>query len=62
MKKPKCKIIEENGNVFNIISRVARALEFAGLRDKANEWKRRAIKAPSYDAVLNMMHEYVTVE
>jgi len=61
MKKPKCQVIGENGNVFNIIAIVKKALNDSGQRDKGLEWQKRAIQSKSYDDVLNLMHEYVDV-
>ena len=61
MKKPKCKLIGEDGNVFNIIGRVLRELERAKLHEEARAFKRRAWECPSYDAVLCLVSEYVEV-
>jgi hypothetical protein len=60
-KKPKCKLIGEDGNVFNIIGLVCRALNAAGQKDKAKEFREKAITSHSYDAVLVLCHEYVDV-
>jgi hypothetical protein len=58
---PKCELIGHDGNVFNIIGKVASTLSRAGQKDKAKEWSRRAMSAGSYDEVLAMLHEYVEV-
>jgi len=60
-KRPRCKLIGEDGNVFGIIGRVAGALRNAGLRDKAKEFTDRAMSSASYDDVLVLCSEYVEV-
>ena len=56
------KLVGENGNVFNIIAIVSKGLERGGHKDLAKEFKERAFKSESYDAVLILLHEYVEVE
>lgn len=59
--KPKCKLIGEDGNVFNIIGLVSAALKKAGQPDKAKEFTSKAFAAQSYDHVLTLAEEYVEV-
>ena len=59
--KPACKLIGEDGNVYNIIGRVRRALIAAGQEDRAREFVERAFRAGSYEAVLALCLEYVDV-
>lgn len=59
--KPECKLVGENGNVFNIIGLVSKALKKAGQPDKAKEFVARAFKSGSYDNVLALCFEYVEV-
>ena len=59
--KPKCRLIGQDGNVFNIIGLVKRALKDSGKSDKASEFVRRAFSANSYDEVLTMAGEYVEI-
>lgn len=59
---PPCKLTETDGNVFFIIGAVRRALNQAGQHEKAKEFSGRAMKAASYDAVLQMCFEYVDVK
>ena len=59
--KPKCKLIGQNGNVFNIIGLVKKALKDSGQSDKAKEFVNRAFSAGSYDEVLNMADDYVEI-
>lgn len=60
--KPVVKLIGENGNVFNLISIVKRALVDNGMEKEANEVVERAYKCQSYDEVLSMFTEYVEIE
>jgi len=61
MEKPRCKLIGEDGNVFNVIGRVRRALLDAGQDDEAREFVERAFRCASYDEVLRLVLEYVEV-
>jgi hypothetical protein len=60
-KKPVCKLIGRDGNVFAIIGNVQRALRKAGLNSRADEFGKRAMSSGSYDEVLMLCHEYVSV-
>lgn len=59
--KPKCKLVGTDGNVFAIMGRVREALKKAGLRDQADKFTAEAMKAESYDAVLQLCFKYVEV-
>jgi len=59
--KPKCELIGKDGNVFNIISLVKKALIKAGQKNKADEFIKSAFKAGSYGEVLNLAGEYVEI-
>ena len=50
-----------DGNVFNVMGIVNKALKDAGLGDKAEEFRNRVFKQESYDAVLRLCFEYVDV-
>ena len=60
-KKPKVKLTGIDGNVFNIIGTVARALRNAGQPDAAAEFSKQAFASQSYDAVLQLCFKYVDV-
>jgi hypothetical protein len=60
-EKPKCVLIGQDGNVFNVVGRVSAALRKAGRRDLATEFTSRALSSSSYDAVLALCSEYVEV-
>lgn len=62
IRKPPCKLVGENGNAFNIIARVRRALLNDGQPERAQEWVDRATSAKSYDEVLQLVFAYVDHE
>ena len=62
MNKPKCKLIGKDGNVFNIIGLVSKALKKEGMTKEASEFTAKAFNSESYDAVLCLAMEYVDVE
>ena len=59
MQKPTVKLIGQDGNVFNIIALVRKALRKAGQPEQAKEFTERAMKSHSYDEVLRLLHDYV---
>lgn len=56
------KLVGANGNVFNIIAIVSRALKRAGLKEAASEWQKDAMNSHSFDEVLNKAMTTVNVE
>jgi len=62
INKPVCKLIGEDGNVFNIIGLVSKCLKRSGLRDESNEFIRKAFACQSYDEVLQLAMTYAEVE
>jgi len=61
-RKPVVALIGADGNVFNIIGLTIRALKKAGLTAEAAEFKEKAFRMGSYDAVLRLVMEYCDVE
>jgi hypothetical protein len=61
--KPKCKLIGEDGNVFNLIGKASRTLQRVGQRKQAYEMKKRIMGggAKSYGDALSIIMEYVEV-
>jgi hypothetical protein len=57
--KPKCKLVGEDGNVFNLIALASRALKKEGQGGKAKEMQDRCFKSHNYDEVLSIICEYV---
>ena len=63
MMKLKCRLIGEDGNIFNLMGIVSRTLKEAGEPEKAEEMISRITSdAKSYDEALAMLMEYVDVE
>lgn len=60
--KPKCKLIGEDGNIFNLIGIAARALRRAGLSAKADEMSNKVMHSGSYSEALSIIMEYVEAE
>lgn len=60
--KPKCKLVGENGNIFNLMGIASRTLKKAGLREEAEEMVDRVTKSGSYIEALAIISEYVDIE
>jgi hypothetical protein len=56
------KLTGEDGNVFNIIGLVSKALKKDGKVDFANEFTNKAFNCGSYDEVLRLAMNYCQVE
>ena len=61
MDKPKCKLIGEDGNIFNLMGIANRALKKAGQPKQAKEMLYAVNKCSIYNAALNKIGEYVEV-
>ena len=59
--RPECKLIGENGNIFNLISIANRVLRNNGMREYADEMTDRCFNSGSYDEALNIIGEYVRI-
>ena len=63
MEKPKCKLVGENGNIFNLMGIASRTLKNAGHPEKAKDMCRRiTTQANNYEEALVLISEYVEVE
>lgn len=63
MNKPKCKLIGEDGNIFNLMGIASRALKKNGMKEQASEMVEKITKtAKSYHEALNIIGEYVEIE
>jgi uncharacterized membrane protein len=58
IKKPKAKVLGQDGNVFNIISICSKALKKDGQKEQANQMTERVYSSGSYDEALQIMMEY----
>lgn len=62
-KKPRCKLIGEDGNIFNLMGIASRTLRRAGMSDKASEMtKKITTEAKDYYHAIRIIMEYVEVE
>lgn len=62
IKKPKCALIGQNGNIFNLMSIASKTLERNNMREEATEMCNRITKgAKSYDEALMILQDYVEI-
>ena len=65
MDKPQCKLIGENGNVFNLIGITKKTLRRAGLKGQMKRFDKElsdiTCNGGSYDDVLGLIQRYVEV-
>ena len=60
-EKPDCKLIGEDGNIFNLMGLAARTLRHSGLAEQATEMTGRIHECGSYDEALCIIGEYVNI-
>jgi len=60
-KKPICKLIGEDGNIFNLLAIARRSLLRAGLKQEAEEMVDRVTSSNSYGEALRIIGEYVEI-
>ena len=59
--KPECKLIGEDGNIFNLIGLATRALRKTGDRKLSKEMADRCFESRSYNECLRIISEYVEI-
>ena len=59
--KPKCALIGEDGNIFNLMGIASRTLKNNGLREEAKEMCDRITSSGSYHEALGIIGEYVDI-
>lgn len=59
--KPNCKLIGEDGNIFNLMARASKTLRENGLSEDAAEMRERITSSCSYDEALCIIGEYVNI-
>ena len=62
MTKPKCKLIGEDGNIFNLMGIASKTLKRAGLEKEADEMIDRITSSKSYHEALAIIADYVEIE
>ena len=62
-EKPDCRLIGENGNIFNLLGLAARTLRKHGLDSQADEMRDRIMGGPCHDyyEALNIIGDYVNI-
>ena len=60
-EKPDCRLIGEDGNIFNLMGLAARTLRHNGLAEQASEMTGRITGCGSYDEALCIIGEYVNI-
>lgn len=60
-KKPECKLIGEDGNIFNLMGIASRTLRENGMMEEAAEMRDRVRASGSYDEALCIIGEYVNI-
>lgn len=61
MKKPKCALIGQDGNIFNLVGIASRTLKQNGMQEESKEMSNRVFSSHSYDEALNIIGEYVEI-
>jgi len=60
-QKPKCKLVGQDGNVFNLIGLASRTLKDSGLSEQVKEMTEKCFNSHSYDEALSVITQYVDV-
>jgi len=60
--KPICKLVGQDGNIFNLINIVSKVLKNNDLHDEAKEMTDRIFNSRSYNEALRIISEYVEIE
>jgi hypothetical protein len=61
-QKPRVSLVDQEGNVFNLLSVCVTALKQAGQKAEAEELSKRAFTCGSFDNAVSLMMEYVEEE
>ena len=57
----KVRLVGQDGNVFNLLGIVSKALKKAGHRESVSEIQNQVFGAQSYDEALSIMRSFVSV-
>lgn len=60
-RKPECKLIGEDGNIFNLLAIARRTLLINDMYNESIEVVRRVTSSKSYDEALQIIGEYVEI-
>lgn len=59
--KPRCALIGQDGNIFNLVGIASRTLKRNGMQEESKEMSNRVFKSHSYDEALCIIGEYVEI-
>ena len=62
MNKPSCKLIGENGNIYNLMAIARRTLINVGQNENAQKMIDEITSSKRYDEALMIINNYVKVE
>jgi len=62
MNKPVCKLIGEDGNIFNLLGKVSKVLKQNNLYEQEKEMTDRVFNSRSYNEALRIFADYVEIE
>lgn len=60
-EKPKCALIGQDGNIFNLIGIASRTLKQNKMQEEAKEMVERVTNSNNYSEALNIIGEYVEI-
>lgn len=60
--KPKCKLIGENGNIFNLMAIASKALKEVGMEDESKEMISEVMVSKDYFEAIAIISQYVEIE
>ena len=60
--KPICKLVGQDGNIFNLINIVSKVLKNNDLHDEVKEMTDRIFNSRSYNEALRIISDYVEIE
>lgn len=61
MEKPKCALIGQDGNIFNLVGIASKTLKRNGMQEESKEMSNRVFSLHSYDEALSIIGEYVEI-
>lgn len=59
--KPKCNLIGEDGNIFNLAAIASKCLKKRGLNEEAKKMQAEIFKSQSYEEALSIIGNYVEI-
>ena len=59
--KPECKLIGEDGNIFNLLSVASVTLKQNGMEEESEEMYNRVYASGSYEEALMIIGDYVSI-